>query len=88
MNRIKLEAGIPTALFSCHTAFIDDYVVEGHVPADVLARLLSERPDIVGVAVAGMPIGSPGMPGSNPEPYTVMAFEADGSTWPFAEITP
>lgn len=88
MTRIKAEAGIPTELFSCHTAFVEDYVIEGHVPSDVLARLLTEQPDVVGIGVAGMPIGSPGMPGPNPQPYTVMAFEADGSIWSYAEVTP
>lgn len=88
MTRIKTEAGIPAELYSCHTAFVGEYVIEGHVPSDVLLRLLNEKPDLVGIGVAGMPVGSPGMPGPNPQPYTVMAFDADGGVWAYAEVTP
>ena len=82
MTRIKAEAGIPTELFSCHTAFVDDYVIEGHVPSDILTRLLTEQPDVVGIGVAGMPIGSPGMEmeGVEADPYVVVAIAHDGST--------
>src|SRR5690606_21787280 len=73
---LKTNLGIPTALRSCHTAQVEGYVLEGHVPAAALIRLLAEKPQITGLAVAGMPIGSPGMevPGSEPEAYNVMAF--------------
>lgn len=83
---IKDEAGIPDSLHSCHTAFVGDYVVEGHVPADVIKRVLREQPDIAGLAVPGMPIGSPGMemPGREPESYEVIAFTKDGSTRVYA----
>jgi hypothetical protein len=74
---IKRMAGIPETLASCHTASIDGYAIEGHVPAHVVRRLLDERPAVRGLAVPGMPIGSPGMEGPSPEPYTVYAF-ADG----------
>lgn len=83
---IKDEAGIPDRLRSCHTAFAGDYVIEGHVPADVIKRMLREQPDIAGVAVPGMPIGSPGMemPGREPESYEVVAFTKDDSTRVYA----
>jgi hypothetical protein len=60
------------------------YLVEGHVPADLVQRLLRERPDVEGIAVPGMPIGSPGMEGPNPQPYAILAFKKDGSTYEFA----
>ncbi len=67
------------ALEGCHTAEVDGYVVEGHVPADVIDRLLAERPEgVKGLAVPGMPVGSPGMEGPNPEPYNVIAFDGQG----------
>jgi hypothetical protein len=75
----KMDNSIPYDLGSCHTAVIGGYVVEGHVPADVIKRMLNEKPDIKGIAVPGMPIGSPGMEGPNPEPYDILAFRADGS---------
>ena len=74
---IKRMAGIPETLASCHTASIDGYAIEGHVPAHVVRRLLDERPAVRGLAVPGMPIGSPGMEGPSPEPYAVYSF-ADG----------
>lgn len=58
---VKTEHGVPPALAACHTALIDGYVVEGHVPADSIERLLAERPDVTGISVPGMPVGSPGM---------------------------
>jgi len=61
MNRIKLELGVPSDLPSCHTAVVDDYVIEGHVPASEVLRLLDERPEARGLSVPGMPLGSPGM---------------------------
>lgn len=71
---IKAEAGIPADLASCHTARIDAYVLEGHVPAAAIRRLLQERPQSIGLAVPGMPIGSPGMEGGSPEVYAVILF--------------
>ena len=85
---VKLDAGVPTGMTSCHTAIVDGYVVEGHVPAEHVARLVQERPDIAGIAVPGMPIGSPGMEGPNPEPYQVLAFSRDGSASVFADVDP
>jgi hypothetical protein len=83
---IKRKHGVPTALESCHTALVDGYVVEGHVPADVIDQLLRERPKVVGLAVPGMPVGSPGMesPGRKAERYDIVAFDARGGTRVFA----
>ena len=78
MGGVKRQAGVPRGAYSCHTAFVDGYVVEGHVPAEDIKRLLTERPDVAGIAVPGMPIGSPGMEGPNPQPYDVLAFDEDG----------
>ena len=83
---LKSSYQVPAALQSCHTAIVDGYIIEGHVPATDVARLLRERPDIVGLAVAGMPIGSPGMnvEGAAPQPYDVIAFDANGKTEVYA----
>lgn len=76
MMTLKSQHGVPDDLRSCHTMIAEGYVIEGHVPAADLERLLAERPDwIVGLAVAGMPLGSPGMEaGGKAEPYQVIAF--------------
>ncbi len=78
ITELKTEWGVPAALHSCHTGKIDGYVIEGHVPADAIKRLLSERPQAIGLAVPGMPIGSPGMEGGEPETYDVVMFGKDG----------
>jgi hypothetical protein len=70
--------GVPRRLASCHTAVVDGYAVEGHVPAREIQRLLKERPNAKGLAVPGMPMGSPGMEGSREEAYSVMLFDAEG----------
>jgi hypothetical protein len=89
LNRKKVEHGVPGNLGSCHTARVGGYTIEGHVPGEVVARLLRERPDdIVGLAVPGMPIGSPGMEGPNPEVYDVIAFDAAGNQRVYATIDP
>ena len=75
---IKLENGIAPELSACHTAFVGGYVVEGHVPASDIRRLLAERPAVAGLAVPGMPVGSPGMEGPRPVPYEVFSFGARG----------
>lgn len=83
MTAVKQRLGVPGELASCHTAVVDDYVVEGHVPLNQVDRLLRERPtDIRGIAVPGMPIGSPGMevPDGRTEPFQVIAFDAQGGT--------
>jgi hypothetical protein len=83
---VKAEHNVPLAMQSCHTAVIDGYVIEGHVPADAIDRLLTERPDVVGIAVPGMPIGSPGMEmdGVPPQPFDVVTFDAGGNTEVYA----
>ena len=75
---IKIENEVPPRLGSCHTALVDGYVIEGHVPASDIQRMLSEGPDIRGLAVPGMPIGSPGMEGPNARGYDVYAFDRRG----------
>lgn len=86
LTEVKRTAGVPSALEACHTAIVDGYVVEGHVPADVIRKLLAERPEgVVGLAVPGMPIGSPGMEqGSRKDPYDVVAFDRQGNTSVYA----
>ena len=84
---VRRRHGVPAELNSCHTAVIDGYVIEGHVPAEVVARLLRERPNIAGIAVAGMPIGSPGMEHLTVrEDYDVVGFAADGQTHVYEAI--
>ena len=79
--RFKLDQGVPQPMASCHTALVDGYVIEGHVPASDIQRLLEERPDAVGLAVPGMPYGSPGMgPEDDREAYAVFLIREDGST--------
>ncbi len=80
----KTKYGVPEDLASCHTALVDGYVVEGHVPADVVKKMLAERPEIVGLAVPGMPMGSPGMEGSRVDNYDIIAFQKDGTRSVFA----
>jgi hypothetical protein len=87
MTAIKDEHRVPAALRSCHTALVGGYVIEGHVPADVVAKLLAERPaGIIGIAVPGMPTGSPGMesPDGLKAPYQVMAFTQAGQSRVYA----
>ena len=74
LDAVKKRLGVPADLVSCHTAQVAGYVLEGHVPAVALQRLLSEKPDAVGLAVPGMPIGSPGMEGDKPEKFDVVLF--------------
>jgi hypothetical protein len=85
---VKQRHGVPYGMGSCHTAVIDGYVIEGHVPAQTVQRLLRARPEVRGLAVPGMPIGSPGMEGPNAQPYTVYALTRDGGSTPFARIRP
>ena len=75
---IKQQMGVPRGMQSCHTAKVGDYFVEGHAPAGAVKRLLAEKPDIKGLAVPGMPMGSPGMDGPRRYPYDVMAVGKDG----------
>jgi hypothetical protein len=85
MDEAPVRKRIPSELRSCHTATLEGYLVEGHVPADVIRKLLKDKPRVEGIAVAGMPAGSPGMESSRPEPYDVVAFDANGKTSVFAK---
>jgi len=80
LNRVKARLGVPQSLASCHTAEVGGYVIEGHVPADSVKRLLAEKPDARGLAVPGMPTGSPGMEveGVEPEVFDVVLFGPSG----------
>lgn len=84
---VKRAHGVPAAMQTCHTALVGGYVVEGHVPAADVLALLRDRPDIVGLGVPGMPVGSPGMevPGAGVQPYQVLTFDASGQTGVFAQ---
>ena len=83
---VKSRYQVPSELQSCHTAIVDGYVIEGHVPVEDVERLLSERPDIIGLAVPGMPVGSPGMEvaGVDPQPFDVLAFDSAGNVEVFS----
>lgn len=81
----KRSLGLDPGLAACHTTVVADYIVEGHVPAADIERLLAERPDIAGIAVPGMPMGSPGMEyGDRKDPYNVVAFRDDGAMQVYA----
>ncbi|XBS22547.1 DUF411 domain-containing protein [Methylomarinum sp. Ch1-1] len=79
MQAIKDKYGVPREMASCHTAVIDGYVIEGHVPARDIKRLLEMKPDVVGISVPGMPVGTPGMEmGGRKDPYQVISFDKEG----------
>ena len=80
LSQIKQENHVPAELQSCHTAIVDGYVIEGHVPVKEIERLLAERPELIGIGVAGMPAGSPGMEieGFDTEPFNVVSFDENG----------
>ena len=82
---VKTNLKVPEKLRSCHTAVIDGYVIEGHVPADLIDKLIQEKPAVLGLAVPGMPVGSPGMEGGTPERYNVYTFDKDGNTTVYAK---
>lgn len=84
VNKIKIAAGVSPRLASCHTAFVGDYVIEGHVPAADILRLLKTRPDVAGLTVPGMPMGSPGMEGARKDKYEVLTFTGSGDTAVFS----
>ncbi len=81
IGEIKTRYQVPEELQSCHTAIVDGYVIEGHVPAAEIKRLLEERPEVIGIAVADMPPGSPGMniAGFKNDPYDVVSFDKNGN---------
>jgi len=85
LTAVERESRVPDDLVSCHTAKVGGYIVEGHVPADDISRMLREKPAIAGIAVGGMPVGSPGMEqGATKQPFTTMAFTKDGKKSVFA----
>lgn len=86
LDTVAARRKVPQSLRSCHTATVGGYVVEGHVPAAVIKRLLRERPKIVGIGVPGMPAGSPGMESSAPVPYEVIAWRESGETLVYARV--
>lgn len=86
VSAVKQRFSIPSSLQSCHTAVIGDYFVEGHIPLEAIEKLMSEKPDILGIAMPGMPSGAPGMPGSKSSPFIIYAVNKDGSTYIFATL--
>lgn len=86
ISTIKRKYNIPRELESCHTAIIDNYFVEGHMPLEAINKLLEESPDIAGIALPGMPEGSPGMPGSKKGDFVIYAVKKDGTYSEFMRI--
>lgn len=84
MAAVKQRLGVPQRLASCHTTMAGGYFIEGHVPAADIKRLLSEKPKATGIAVPGMPAGSPGMESAGKEPYATVLVHRDGTTSVFA----
>ena len=84
MTEIKRSLGVPEGLTACHTAVVNGYLIEGHVPAADIARLLKTKPKVAGLAVPGMPMGSPGMEGPRTQHYQVLSFDKAGKTRIFA----
>ena len=82
MATMKQQMGVPKDVWSCHTAVIDGYAIEGHVPVEAIEDLLAQRPAIDGIALPGMPSGSPGMPGAKAAPFAILAV-SDGATSDF-----
>jgi hypothetical protein len=84
MAEIKRDLGVPDALKSCHTGIVDGYIIEGHVSPEEIDQLLAQKPKVAGLAVPGMPMGSPGMDGGAKQHYQVVSFEKNGKTKVFA----
>jgi hypothetical protein len=82
---VKIEKGVPEGLRSCHTAVTGSYVFEGHVPADLVQKFLKGKPAHAGLAVPGMPVGSPGMEGGRKDAYDIVAFDTSGATSVYAK---
>ncbi|OYX71094.1 MAG: CopG family transcriptional regulator [Rhizobiales bacterium 32-66-11] len=78
LAEISRKAGVPTELEGCHTMFVDGYVIDGHVPVNIVRRLLTEKPAIAGITLPGMPMGSPGMVGAKTEKFVIYALTNDG----------
>jgi hypothetical protein len=84
IGAVKRDMGVPASLASCHTGVVSGYLVEGHVPADLVRQVLAAKPSFMGLAVPGMPMGSPGMEGPRKDAYDVVAFEKSGKTTVYA----
>ncbi|GIK34683.1 MAG: hypothetical protein BroJett010_12420 [Gammaproteobacteria bacterium] len=84
---LRQEYGIPMEVAGCHVARISGYLLEGHLSADEIRKLLTKKPNIMGLAIKGMPKGAPGMDGPGSEPYDVIAFQRNGATSVFASHT-
>jgi hypothetical protein len=88
LNALKRELGVPPRLASCHTGMIGKYIIEGHVPGDVILKFLKEESQLAGLGVPGMPHGSPGMENNRPQSYTVFSFDKNGSVAPYQQVNP
>jgi len=88
LDSVRARFGVPQRLASCHTAVIGGYIVEGHVPASAVKRVLAEKPSAVGISVAGMPTGSPGMEGLKQEPFSAVVFDERGRSKVFESYRP
>jgi hypothetical protein len=86
LDLVKQTHNIPVGGESCHTSMIGDYVVEGHVPLEAIEKSVTEKPEIAGIGLPGMPIGTPGMPGRKTAPYEVYQLSADGEMSPYVNI--
>lgn len=86
LEKLKREANIPQSLWSCHTVFLNNYFVEGHIPIEAISKLLTEKPDINGIALPGMPSGSPGMPGIKFYPFKIHSVKDGEDLGLFMEI--
>lgn len=86
VDPIKEQYNIPAGLRSCHTTVVDGYFIEGHIPSEAIDKLLLEKPDIAGIAMAGMPSGSPGMLGGKTGDFVIQAVHKDGSVTEFMRI--
>jgi hypothetical protein len=84
LSAVKAKYGVKPEMQACHTAVVGNYVVEGHVPADLILKMINEKPAISGIAVPGMPMGSPGMEGGAKESYTVLSFDSTGKSSVYA----
>jgi hypothetical protein len=82
IDKVKRDNGVPQSAASCHTGLVNGYIVEGHVPADAVLKMLKDKPSIAGIAVPGMPMGSPGMevPSGQKDKYDIVAFDKSGKT--------
>ncbi len=86
LDAVNTRLKVPASLRACHTATMGNYIIEGHVPEHAIQRLRRQRPDVAGIAVPGMPAGSPGMDSPTPAAYDVIAWKAGGETFLFAKV--